>query len=114
MVLNVWAAWCVNCDREMPLFSDAVARAGDRVRFFGIHYKAPEAYGVRSAADFGVAFPSVHDEDGDRVVSALRAAAPPQTLFVSADGKVMGREVGEITSQVELDGLIQRYLGVRL
>lgn len=115
MVLNVWAAWCTNCDREMPLFSDAVARAGDRVRFFGIHYKAPNAYGVRSAADFGVPFPSVHDEDGDKVSRALRPlAGPPQTLFVTADGKIAGREPGEITSQAQLDRLVRRYLGVRL
>ena len=115
MVLNVWAAWCVNCDREMPLFGDAMARAGDRVRFFGIHYKAADKYAERSAADFGVPFPSVHDEDGDKVTRALRPlAGPPQTLFVAADGTIAGREVGEITSQAELDRLVRRYLGVRL
>lgn len=114
MVLNVWAAWCTNCDREMPLFAAAMAQAGDRVRFFGIHYKAPEKYGEQSAADFGVPFPSVHDEDGDKVVRALRATAPPQTLFVTADGRIAGREVGEIGSQQELDRLVERYLGVAL
>ncbi len=115
MVLNVWAAWCINCDREMPLFSHAMAQAGDRVRFFGIHYNAAEKYGERSAADFGVPFPSVHDEDGDKVTSALRPlAGPPQTLFVTADGKIAGRKPGEITSQKQLDGLVRRYLGVRL
>jgi cytochrome c biogenesis protein CcmG, thiol:disulfide interchange protein DsbE len=77
MVLNVWAAWCTNCDREMPLFSEVQERAGDRLRFFGIHYKAARAYGLQSATDFGVTFPSVHDEDGDQVVTRLRAAAPP-------------------------------------
>jgi cytochrome c biogenesis protein CcmG, thiol:disulfide interchange protein DsbE len=114
MVLNVWAAWCANCDREMPLFAAAMAQAGDRVRFFGIHYKAAERYGEQSAADFGVPFPSVHDEDGDQVARALRATAPPQTLFVTADGRIAGREVGEIRSQQELDRLVERYLGVAL
>ena len=115
MVLNVWAAWCTNCDREMPLFGDAMARAGAKVRFFGVHYKAAEKYGERSAADFGVPFPSVHDEDGDKVTRAFRPlAGPPQTFFVTADGTVAGRKVGEIESQEQLDGLIDRYLGVRL
>lgn len=115
MVLNVWAAWCTICNEEMPLFGDAMARAGAKVRFFGIHYNAVEAYGERSAADFGVPFPSVHDEDGDKVKRALRPlAGPPQTLFVTADGKVVGREIGEITSQEKLDDLIDQYLGVRL
>jgi thiol-disulfide isomerase/thioredoxin len=114
MVLNVWAAWCANCDREMPLFAAAMAQAGDRVRFFGVHYKAAEKYGEQSAADFGVPFPSVHDEDGDKVARALRATAPPQTLFVTADGRIAGREVGEIRSQQELDRLVEHYLGVAL
>lgn len=114
MVLNVWAAWCTNCAREMPLFTAAVATAGSRVRFFGIHFKAAEGYGLQSAADFGVAFPSVHDGDGDRVVTSLRVTAPPTTLFVGADGVVKGREIGEIKSQAQLDELVGRYLGVTL
>jgi cytochrome c biogenesis protein CcmG/thiol:disulfide interchange protein DsbE len=114
MVLNVWAAWCTICDEEMPQLATGMRRAGDRLRFFGVHYKAPEKYGVQSAADFGVPFPSVHDEVGDRIATALRVAAPPQTLFVTADGRIAGRKVGAITSQAQLDGLVRRYLGVRL
>lgn len=114
LVLNVWAAWCTNCDREMPLLADAMDRAGPRVRFFGVHYKATRAQGRSSEEDFGVAFPSVHDADGDRTALALRATAPPQTFFVAADGEVVGRKVGEITTQAMLDDLVERYLGVRL
>jgi len=114
MVLNVWAAWCTNCDREMPLFADAMDRAGDRLRFFGVHYKATRDQGLASEDDFGVPFPSVHDGDGDLTVARLGAYAPPQTFFVSADGEVVGRKVGEVTSQDELDGLVEQYLGVRL
>ena len=113
-VLNVWAAWCTNCDREMPLFADAMERAGSELRFFGVHYKATRDQGLASEDDFGVPFPSAHDGDGDLTVARLGTYAPPQTLFVAADGEVVGRKVGEITSQEELDGLVERYLGVRL
>ena len=113
-VLNVWAAWCTNCDREMPLFADAMDRAGEQVRFFGVHYKATRDQGLASEDDFGVPFPSAHDGDGDLTVARLGAYAPPQTFFVAADGKVVGRKVGEITSQDELDGLVEKYLGVQL
>lgn len=113
-VVNVWAAWCTNCEREMPLLADAQERAGDRVRFLGVHYKAPRAYGLRSEADFGVPFPSLHDEDGDRVVKEMGAYAPPQTFFVDADGRVAGRKIGEITSERQLASLVEQYLGVSL
>jgi len=112
MVLNVWAAWCPNCDREMPLMADAQSKSGTKLRFFGVHYKAPRDYGLRSAADFGVSFPSVHDEDGDLIARELQAFAPPQTFFVTADGRIAGRKIGEIGSAEELDALIEQYLGV--
>ena len=112
MVLNVWAAWCTNCDREMPLLADVQSKAGSRLRFFGVHYKAARDYGLRSAADFGVTFPSVQDEDGDLIARELQAFAPPQTFFVTADGRIAGRKIGEIQSVKELDALIEQYLGV--
>lgn len=112
-VVNVWAAWCINCDREMPLFTRAMDRFGDRVQFFGIHYKADLGYGLQSRSDFRVPFPSVHDEDGDKVVATLRATAPPYTFFVDADGRIVGRKIGEIGSERELLDLIDRYLSVR-
>jgi len=114
MVLNVWAAWCTNCDREMPLMAEVQRKAGSRLRFFGVHYKAPREQGLRSAADFGVTFPSVHDDDGDLIVRELQAYAPPQTYFVTADGRIAGRKIGEIQSAKELDALIEQYLGVRV
>jgi cytochrome c biogenesis protein CcmG/thiol:disulfide interchange protein DsbE len=114
MVLNVWAAWCTNCDREMPLLAEAQRKAGTKLRFFGVHYKAPRDYGLRSAVDFGVSFPSVHDEDGDVIVRDLKAYAPPQTFFVTADGRIAGHKIGEIRSAQELAALIKTNLGVTL
>ena len=73
------------------------------MRFFGVHYKAAREYGERSAADFGVPFPSVHDEDGDQVVKALRATAPAADPVRDRRRQVAGRKVGEITSQSQLD-----------
>jgi cytochrome c biogenesis protein CcmG/thiol:disulfide interchange protein DsbE len=114
MVLNVWAAWCTLCAGEAPLFASLHRRAGDRLRFFGIHYKAPRAYGLRSARDFGVFYPSVHDADGAQTVTALRAPAPPETWFVTAAGRVAYRHRGVLTSQHELDSFVAKYLGVRV
>lgn len=113
-VLNVWAAWCTNCDREMPLFSQLQKQGGSSLRVFGVHYKAPRAFGLRSARDFGVSFPSVHDEDGDETTAKLGAPGPPTTLFVTADGVIAGRKIGEIKSFSELSRLVQSYLGVKL
>ena len=112
-VLEVWAAWCTICRDEMPKRAKAVAKAGDRVRFLGIHYKATRGQGQQAAAEFGVPFPSVQDTDGDKTVLALQAKAPPLTVFVSADGRIVFRKFGGITT-AEFEDLVSRYLGVTL
>lgn len=112
LVLNVWAAWCVNCKREMRLFRPAMKAYAGKVTFLGIHYKATEEQGRMSERDFGNPFPSWQDPDGDRVVRALRAYAPPQTFFIDARGRVTGRKVGEIRDARELAALIEKHLGV--
>lgn len=111
-VVNVWAAWCVNCEREMPLFASVMDEVGEDVRFLGVHYKAARDFGLQSQSDFRVPFPSVHDEEGDRVVAGLRATAPPHTLFVDADGRIVGREIGEIESEQQLRDLIAEHFGI--
>jgi cytochrome c biogenesis protein CcmG/thiol:disulfide interchange protein DsbE len=112
MVLNVWAAWCTNCAEEAPLFAALHKAAGERVRFFGIHYQAARGYGLRSARDFEMFFPSVHDADGVQTIKALKAPSPPETWFVTADGRVAYRHRGVLTSQQQLDSYVETYLGV--
>jgi cytochrome c biogenesis protein CcmG/thiol:disulfide interchange protein DsbE len=114
MVLNIWAAWCSNCADEAPYFAALHKAAGDKVRFFGVHYQAKRGYGLRSARDFGMFFPSVHDADGSRTETAFKARNPPETWFVTADGRVAYRHRGVLTSQRQLDGYVATYLGVRV
>jgi len=114
MVLNIWAAWCTNCADEAPLFSALRREAGDKLRFFGIHYQAARGFGLRSARDFDMFFPSVHDGEGAATIKALKAPSPPETWFVTADGRVAYRHRGVLTSQSQLDSYVATYLGVRV
>jgi cytochrome c biogenesis protein CcmG/thiol:disulfide interchange protein DsbE len=114
MVLNIWAAWCANCADEAPLFTALHAKAGDKLRFFGIHYQANRGFGLAAARDFDMFFPSVQDADGAATIKALKAPAPPETWFVTATGRVAYRRRGVLTSQHQLDSYVATYLGVRV
>ena len=81
-------------------------KAGDKLRFFGIHYQAAAGTALRSARDFDMFFPSVHDADGAATIKALTAPAPPETWFVTADGRVAYRHRGVLTSQRQLDSYV--------
>jgi cytochrome c biogenesis protein CcmG, thiol:disulfide interchange protein DsbE len=111
-VLNIWAAWCTNCADEAPLFTALHQKAGAKLRFFGIHYQAARGFGLQSARDFDMFFPSVHDGDGAATIKALKAPSPPETWFVTADGRVAYRHRGVLTSQSQLDTYVATYLGV--
>src|SRR5262249_25883813 len=115
-VLNVWAAWCTDCAHEMPLLDAAAAKAGDRVRFLGVHAFDDADHGRDSAARFPVRFPSVQDPGAhqDSVKSEMHVAGPPYTFFVRADGTVAYKQVGEIIDAQQLDQLLADHLGVRL
>jgi cytochrome c biogenesis protein CcmG, thiol:disulfide interchange protein DsbE len=112
MVLNVWAAWCQDCADEAPFFTALHRTAGTKLRFFGVHYQAKRGYGLASARDFGVFYPSVHDASGAATVTALKAPSPPETFFVTAGGRVAYRHIGVLTSQRQLDAYVAKYLGV--
>jgi cytochrome c biogenesis protein CcmG/thiol:disulfide interchange protein DsbE len=112
MVLNVWAAWCSNCADEAPFFVALHAKVGNQVRFFGVHYEAKRGYGLQSARAFDMFFPSVHDATGAATIKALRAPSPPETWFVTADGRVAYKHRGVLTSQRELDSYVTTFLGV--
>jgi thiol-disulfide isomerase/thioredoxin len=113
LVLTVWAAWCVNRPRETPLFAALQEDAGQRLGLFGIHDKAGREQGPAAAADVGVTFPSVQDADGDRATTQLRVPGPPTTLFVSADGRLVYRHIGEFRTGQELRAPVREHLGVR-
>jgi cytochrome c biogenesis protein CcmG/thiol:disulfide interchange protein DsbE len=112
MVLNIWAAWCANCADEAPLLAALHGRVGDKLRFFGIHYRANRAHALQAARDFGVFYPSLQDADGAATITALRAPDPPETWFVTADGRVAYRHRGVLTSQRQLDSYVATYLGI--
>ncbi|CAN5565860.1 hypothetical protein BH24ACT13_BH24ACT13_12040 [soil metagenome] len=112
-VVSVWASWCPPCAREAPLLQEVADQAGTSLSFLGVDLLDRRDAGLEAAAAFGLRFPSVEDPDG-QLRSALGLPGPPVTLFVQADGRVVYRKLGELTSAAELRELIERHLGVRV
>lgn len=112
-VVNVWAGWCQPCRAEMPLLQEVYEEAAGEVGVLGIDFQDTTVAGLSAAAEFGVTFPSVQDSNGD-TRAKLRFAGMPFTAFVAADGEIIARKTGEITSAAELRRLIAEHLGVTL
>jgi thiol-disulfide isomerase/thioredoxin len=111
-LVNVWGSWCAPCVREVPLLADFAARAGDRVGLVGVLTQDSLRSALTFAAESGMRWPSVVD-DGGAVMRAY-SPAPPVTLFVAADGRVVHVERGEFTDVAEIEALVAQHLGVQL
>lgn len=95
VLINLWASWCLPCQREMPALQAAYVRYGDQVTFLGVATKDD----VNSANDFlaavSVLYPEVVDDDGD-LLHKVGGAGLPVTLVLDAGGRLVFSHRGEL------------------
>jgi cytochrome oxidase Cu insertion factor (SCO1/SenC/PrrC family) len=98
MVINFWATYCPPCRAEMPLLQKQVG-ATPGVQLVLID----EGDGGQAARDFlnavGVHQPALLDSDLG-VGHAYGVTAFPTTVFVRANGSIVGRQVGQLDDRV--------------
>jgi len=112
MVLNMWATWCGPCRQEAPYLAEVSAGLEGDLRFLGVDVADPDpGAALEFAGREGWTYPHVADPDRT-FASALGVAGLPQTLFVDAEGRVVYRHAGALTSADQLRGLVRQHLGV--
>jgi cytochrome c biogenesis protein CcmG/thiol:disulfide interchange protein DsbE len=106
VVVNVFATWCVPCQREHPelvRFHEAHERTGD-VALISVLYDdepaAARAYFERNGGDW----PVVLDAEG-RIAVGYGVAGVPETYLVAPNGRVAAKLIGGVT-QDGLDRII--------
>lgn len=104
-LVNLWASWCAPCREEMPLLQQAFAEHGQDIRFLGVVTRDEPAVAADVAAATGVTYPSVVDVDGT-LLTQLGVPGLPVTLAVDPAGRIVGRQIGQMTS-AELASLVQ-------
>ena len=117
MVVNLWAAWCGPCRRELPIYQQFQEEYGDRVPVVGIDYKDPQPKGALVLAkDSGVTYPLLADPqtslEGTDVFPTIPAL--PWVVLIDADGEIVHREAVEIDSVDQLVDLVDEHLGTDL
>ena len=112
MVVNVWAQWCEPCKKEAPILADFAKRSAGKVDLVGIDEDDPKPDdAIAFAAASGWDYP--HLVDSDRLLGPrMQIVGIPVTLLVDADGRVVYRKTGPLTSSDELASLVDQYLKV--
>ena len=114
-VVNFFASWCVECDRELPHFATISAELRDEVNFVGVASAEsgnpmfmPERHGVDwwpLARDIGSSF------GGNDLAVALgmRAGSMPLTAFYDAEGNLVTTNPGAISEEALRSIITQSY-----
>lgn len=113
LLINVWAQWCGPCREEAPALAEAARDAPSGLLILGIDYDDPEPdYAIEFARLSGWRYPQLADPDRTLAAPLRVAGGPPQTLFVTAAGRISYRHTGAFSSAEQIRSLARRHLGV--
>jgi cytochrome c biogenesis protein CcmG/thiol:disulfide interchange protein DsbE len=100
VIVNFWGPSCVPCRDEFPLFKAKLAEhAADGLAIVGVLMDDPVQPARDFVAELGANWPTVVDPD-EKIRSAYRAAARPQSYFIDADGVLRAIQIGEVSEVV--------------
>lgn len=113
VLVNIWATWCEPCQREMPELQALWEEYGDQgLQVVGVSLDigGSDERIADFAADLGVDFTLVRDEDGD-FPKAFRTSGVPETILIDRSGNVAYQWKGELEAgSVENRNLIESAL----
>jgi cytochrome c biogenesis protein CcmG, thiol:disulfide interchange protein DsbE len=109
VVLNMWASWCVECEREAVVLEQAWRdyRARD-VWFIGVDYLDTDTAGLEYLKRLDVTYPNGPDI-GSRIYQDYRCTGVPETFFIDRNGVVQHVQIGPL-DQAQLNGLLDHLL----
>lgn len=109
VVLNFWASWCVECDKEMALLEQAWNDYRDQgVWFIGVDYLDIDSEGLAYLERFGITYPNGPDI-GSQMFQDYQSTGVPETFFIDKQGLIQHVQIGPLT-QPQLYGLLDRLL----
>jgi cytochrome c biogenesis protein CcmG/thiol:disulfide interchange protein DsbE len=111
VILNFWASWCVECDKEMALLEQAWHDYRDQgVWFFGVDYLDIDSGGLAYLNQFDITYPNGPDI-GSRNFQDYQCTGVPETFFIDKEGIVQHVQIGPL-SRPQLYGLLDRLVAV--
>lgn len=114
VIVHFWATWCGSCVEEMPELDRFSEKYGENVHLVVV---AADKTRGKEAREFyqakGIKNLSIYVDEKNALAISLKVTALPTTIFVSSNGKEMGRILGPIDWIGEAGQLINTHLSKR-
>lgn len=108
LIVNFWASWCTPCRKEMPAFEQVSKQVGAKVHIVGVTDEDNLTKAKKAAKTAGVTYPLLVDVD-QTLLSDVGITGLPGTVFVDADGKIIGRHLGALSADQLTKEIEKRY-----
>lgn len=112
IVLHFWASNCPPCRVEAPYWSQAQEAYGDRLVIVGVDVQDLPTMAREFVARYHWTFPNVQDGTAS-VAAAYRVTGKPTTVFIAANGTVVGFHPGPYPSAAAFEQDLLRLLAWR-
>ncbi|TNF81180.1 TlpA family protein disulfide reductase [Pseudomonas sp. ICMP22404] len=96
LVINLWATWCPPCRREMPVLEEAQQQRPDLTFLFVNQAESMQSVSTYLATQ-GLSLDNILFDGSGSLGQAVGSMALPTTLFYSADGRLLGSHLGELS-----------------
>ena len=113
-VVNFFASWCVECDRELPGFRNVWTEFGEEINFVGIASQENGDPMTMPSRHDVTEWPLARDVGGRNrsgLSEALGARGMPLTAFYDAEGNFLNVQLGSITEQ-QLRAIVAQLYGI--
>lgn len=111
-MINMFSRNCTACLTEMPALENVHQSAGDQIQLVGVNLGDSEQDTIDFVEQTGVTYQIVRDPS-HLLVAPLNITAQPMTLWVDADGAIVGHRYGEL-SESEMRLAVKDHLGIDL
>ncbi len=111
-MLNMFSSSCTACRTEMPALERLHNAADGSLQVVGVNLGDSPENTETFVKQTGVTYPIVRDPNL-LLVTALNVTAQPMTLWVDAEGAIVGHRYGEL-SEADMRVATEDYLGIQV
>jgi len=96
VVLNFWASWCAPCRKEMPSLQRLANTLNkDKFKVIGVSVDDDANLATEFLLQHDISFTNLHDPHQTLAINRFGITAYPETMIISADGKIVRKILGE-------------------